>query len=218
MNSLSKRAKSAARGAVVATACVAAMFAAILTCTPVAYAAPEPSPIPKRWQLDITTSSLQTAVVSGKSYFFLTYRVTNNSGQDLLFAPAFELSTGEGELLRSGRDVPLEVTREIISRLNNPLIEDQISVVGTLLRGPENAKQGVIIWPMPKEHLTEISVFAAGFSGETATVEVPSVTKPGEKDKKLLRKSWMMKFKMPGDLKPGSGELFDAAESRWIMR
>jgi hypothetical protein len=200
-----------------ALACLAALSAGAIVLTPSAIAAPEPSPIPKRWQLEIQAGQLMTTVVDDRAYFFLTYRVTNNSPQDLLFAPAFELSTDEGTLLRSGRDVSVGVTREIMNRLADPLIEDQISIVGTLLRGPENSRWGVVIWPMPQRHLNEVAVYCAGFSGETAPVEVPN-PKTGQKEKKLLRKSWMMRYRMPGDLEPGNGAAFDPVENRWIMR
>jgi hypothetical protein len=224
MMALSNRARAAARRLIAVSTAFAAVVGvaawAVIAAGPV-LAAPEPSPIPKRWQLDITTSPLQTAVISTpgsspRAYFFMTYRVTNNSPQDLLFAPSFELATDEGDLLRSGRDVPLDVTREILGRLDNPLVEDQISIVGTLLRGPENAKQGLVIWPITQDHLNEVAVYCAGFSGETATVAIPGAD--GRPLNKLLRKSWMMRYRMPGDMKPGGGDLFQPNESRWIMR
>ena len=215
------RARSAARKAfsptILACAMATGLIGVALTAATPALAAPEPSPIPKRWQLEITTSPLRTAVVGNRAYFFMTYKVTNNSPQDLLFAPAFELATDEGSLLRSGRDVPIEVTREMLSRLASPLIEDQISIVGTLLRGPENAKQGVVIWPVPQQHLTEVAVYCAGFSGETAPVEIAN-PKTGQMEKKLLRKSWMMRYTFPGEFSPSSGDSFEPGESRWIMR
>ncbi|MBX3376627.1 MAG: hypothetical protein KF678_06450 [Phycisphaeraceae bacterium] len=213
---VSRMLRAAACKVVVAIAMVGALVAGGLALVPAAHAAPEPSPIPKRWQLEISTSPLMMAVVGGRSYFFMTYRVTNNSPQDQLFAPAFELATDEGDLVRSGRDVPVEVTREIITRLADPMIEDQISIVGNLLRGPENAKTGVVVWPMPQQFNAQISIFAAGFSGETAVVEVPSAS--GKSEKKLLRKTWMMRYSLPGQLKPGTGEAFLPVESRWIMR
>src|ERR1041384_7762631 len=91
-----------------ALALCATLLACGLSSPRPAYGAPEPSPVPKRWELDIQPGPLRTAVVnteSGpRSYFFLTYKVTNNGTADLLFAPAFELATDEtGEPLRSGR-------------------------------------------------------------------------------------------------------------------
>ncbi len=225
MIALKNRARAAARRVMTVTAVIAATagvgMLGILGAAPrPAMAAPEPSPIPKRWQLEISTSLLRTAVVNiggtERAYFYLTYKVTNNSSQDLLFAPAFELATDEGDLLRSGRDVPMDVTREIMGRLDNELIEDQIGIVGTLLRGPENARQGLVIWPVPQDHLTEVAVYCAGFSGETTPVAIP--TEDGKQVNKLLRKSWMMRYRMPGDLKPGDGTTFEPSESHWIMR
>ena|ERR1043165_3107076 len=226
MMARTNRARAAARRLMTVSTFLAA-FAGIcmveVATTRPAQAAPEPSPIPKRWQLDIATSALQTAIVEtpgggSRAYFFMTYKVTNNSAHDLLFAPSFELATDEGDLLRSGRDVSLEVTREILGRLDNPLIEDQISIVGTLLRGPENAKQGLVIWPITQDHLTEVAVYCAGFSGETATVDIPSPDDPKQVVKKLLRKSWMMRYRMPGDMKITAGDRYDSNESKWIMR
>lgn len=216
-NQAVRRFVSALSAPLASIACIGGLCAAAVVLAPPALAAPEPSPIPKRWQLEINASPLQTAVIGGRSYFFLTYRVTNNSPQDLLFAPAFELSTDEGDLLRSGREVSVGVTREILNRLADPLVEDQISIVGTLLRGPENSKWGVVIWPMPQQLLNEVAVYCAGFSGETAPVEVPNPV-TGKKEKKLLRKSWMIRYRMPGVLKPSDGTAFDPAENRWIMR
>jgi hypothetical protein len=184
-------------------------------------AAPEPSPVPKRWELSIQPGPLRTAVVNTdagpRAYFYMTYKVINNGTQDLLFAPTFELATDEtGDPLRSGRDVPVAVTRAIVEMQDNQLLEDQISVVGTILRGPENAKESVAIWPVPQMKVSELSVYAGGFSGENATLELPDAS--GKVEKKILRKTYMMRFRMPGELSPGDGTEFKPFESRWIMR
>ncbi len=69
--------------------------------------APEPDPIPRRWQLEIQPGPLRIATVDvkdegPKAYFYMTYKVTNASGGDLLFAPSFDLATDQGDVLRSG--------------------------------------------------------------------------------------------------------------------
>jgi hypothetical protein len=201
---------------------------------PRAVAAPEPAPLPRRWQLEIETSPLRTIVVDTpglgpRAYFFMTFKVTNNSTTDLLFAPSFELATDDMRVYRSGRDVPVVVTNRIKSLLQNPLLEDQISIVGTLLRGEENAKEGLVIWPVPEMHGSEVAVYCAGFSGETVTLEVP-VPQPlqaaagsgqssaPKTEKKILRKTQELRFRLPGDLHPGADEPLRPYEKRWIMR
>lgn len=196
--------------------------AALLACTSIpAAAAPEPSPVPKRWELEFQPGPLRLAVVDTadgpRAFFYLTYKVTNNGPADLLFAPTFELATDEtSEPLRSGRDVPIAVTRAIMERLNNSLLEDQISVVGTILRGPENARESLAIWPVPHMRMSELSVYAGGFSGETASLDLPNAK--GQSEKKILRKTRMLRYRMPGELNPAASPEFEPYESRWIMR
>jgi len=189
---------------------------------PLAAFAPEPDPIPRRWQLDVDPGALRTAVVDVEGlgpqvYFFMTYKVTNASGGDLLLAPAMELATDEGEVLRAGRDVPSAVTREILGRLENPFLQDQTAIVGVILQGEENAREGLAIWPAPDLNLSEVTVFAAGFSGETAPVEFkdPSTGNPG---RVLLRKSLMLRYQTMGELRPSSSTALTLAERLWVMR
>jgi hypothetical protein len=180
--------------------------------------APEPDPVPRRWQLEIDPGPLRIATVSlpdvgPRSYYYLTYTVMNNSGEDLLFAPAFELATDQ-EVLRSGRSVPLEVTREIQTRVQNSLVEDQISIIGQLLQGKENAKDGLVIWPANDLNPQDLTVYAAGFSGETAKVQGPD-----SKQTVILRKTLMLRYTVPGELTHRAGESLQLSEpARWIMR
>lgn len=187
-------------------------------------AAPEPDPVPRRWQLDVKVGPLRVTTVDAprigpRTYYYLTYRVTNNSGQDLLFAPSFELATDHGERRRSGRDVPAEVTRALLERLGNPLIQDQISILGMMLQGEENAKDGLVIWPANDLKADEVVIYGSGFSGESATLEMPDPT-TGQPRQVVLRKTLMVRYKLPGDLRtdvPGQREL-PPFENRWIMR
>jgi len=199
-----------------------AMVGVLVLSTPAALAAPEPAPLPKRWQLEVKCSPVRLAMVKtadgqDRPYFFMTYTVTNNSPADLLFAPLFDLATDAGDVVRSGRDVSFGVTREIMARLNNPVLEDQIGIVGTLLRGEENAKEGLVIWAAPTLQLAELTVYAAGFSGETATVKTVN-PETGKDEQKVLRKTLAMKYRMPGNVAVVEPGPFEPFESRWIMR
>ncbi len=184
--------------------------------------APEPDAIPRRWQVDVKMGGLRLAQFkqadgSTKAYFYLTYRVTNHTGEDILFAPGFELANGEGEVIRSGRGVSIEAANTIQQNLQNSYLEDQISVLGMLLQGDENAKEGIVIWPANQMHLSEVTVYAAGFSGEVK-VQPAKDPKTGESVAFPLYKSMMIRYKLPGDLDSHGSEPFAPDETKWIMR
>ncbi len=185
-------------------------------------AAPEPDPVPRRWQLDVDVAPLRVASVDvpgvgPRMFFYITYKVTNPTREDVLFAPAWFLSNDEGELLRSGRDVPTAVTHEILRRLDNPLLMDQIQVLGLLLQGPENAREGLAIWPVTDFDASQVSLFGAGFSGETRKVTVRD-PKSGKPRTDILRKTIMLRYAMTGDVSVDPAAQRTPAEVRWIMR
>lgn len=183
--------------------------------------APEPSPVPKRWQLDVDMGPLRVATIETENgipgvYYYLTYTVTNNAGEDLLFAPKFELGTDEGEIIRSGEAVPAAATKEILSRLRNPLLEDQIRILGMLLQGEENAKDGLVVWPATDLDIDELTIYAAGFSGEMTTIQIAN--SQGQQVQKVLRKTQMMRHIVPGEIDTGSSTPLARLRSQWIMR
>ncbi|QYK47054.1 MAG: hypothetical protein KF838_09680 [Phycisphaeraceae bacterium] len=184
--------------------------------------APEPDPIPTRWQLDLRPGSLRLVSVAAtpgdpRAYAFMTYRVTNNTGQDLPFVPAFDLATDEGLVLRSGQNVPATVTAHVLALLNNEFIEDQIGILGTLQQGPENAKDGVVIWPLPDLLTDRLTVYAAGFSGESKPVMVNDPA-TGERVRKTLRKVRAFRFATPGNLVLDPSIAIQLQSDEWIMR
>lgn len=184
--------------------------------------APEPDPVPRRWQFDVKLGDLRMARINLEgggvgTYFYLPYQVTNGTREDLLFAPQWELATDEGDVVRSGRDVPAEVTRQIIARLGNPLILDQVAILGPLLQGEENAKDGVVIWAAPDLNVDEVAIYATGFSGETKPYEVRDPA-TGKMRPELLRKTLMLRYDIPGDLMKRGNQPFPTSERRWIMR
>lgn len=192
-----------------------------MVCIPSALGQPQPAPVPKRWQLDLEMGPFRMATVDvggvPRAYYYLTYRVVNNTGRDQLLAPAWDLASEDSAVQRSGRDVPAEVTREIINRLGNPFIQDQIAIIGPLLQGVENAKYGVVIWPVREMNVDYIQVFAAGFSGETATIKTPD-PETGATKSILLRKTLMTRYHSPGELDPNSIDPLPPEDRRWVMR
>lgn len=184
-------------------------------------AAPEPDPVPNRWELDLEVGPLRVANVPTEDgmqpYFFLTYMVTNHSGEDLLFAPSWELATDAGEILPAGRDVPREVTLALLNRFDNPLLEDQLTILGRLLQGRENAKEGLVVWPANNLRVDQVNVYAAGFSGEFKMYEVEQPD--GSMERYVLRKTFSLRYGVGGELTPSRSEELRLVERpRWIMR
>lgn len=196
---------------------------AALAVTPIVSAAPEPSPIPTRWELTIEPGPLRIAAVDvpgvgTRDFFYLTYKVTNNSGEDLYFAPSFELATDDGLILRAGQGVTFEVTNAILGRLNNPFLKDQISIIGVLPQGEENAQEGLIVWPAENLLVDEVTVYATGFSGETRRIPRPDSPPDGPPQEVVLRKTLMLVHSTPGEITGKGNEPLPRITTRWILR
>jgi hypothetical protein len=195
-----------------------AALLAIAGAGPIVAMAPEPDPVPRRWELQVETTELRLVTLNApnvgpRKYLYFTFKATNNSGQDLLFAPSFELSDGDGRVARSGRNVPQSITQALLAETQNPFIQDQISVIGEFMQGAENAKDGLVIWPVEGFNPSQITVYAAGFSGETKTV-----IGPNGKDKFILRKTLRLEYQSPGDLSEAAGQSIGISNRSWIMR
>ncbi|MFO0831430.1 MAG: hypothetical protein U0637_06250 [Phycisphaerales bacterium] len=211
------------RSCAVGAAGVLALGAGVLlsmTHEGVAVAAPEPDPVPRRWQLTVEPGPLRVMAVAvggqAQLYYYMTYRVTNTSGSDQMFTPSFELADDMGDVQRAGRDVPAEVTKAILTRLESPLLQDQVNVVGMLLQGEENAKDGLVVWPVANNHVRALEVYAAGFSGETRTLDAFDPETKGTK-RVTLRKTLMLRYQPMGLVREGV-EPYSVLEQRWIMR
>ncbi|MFI4915218.1 MAG: hypothetical protein ACIAS6_01770 [Phycisphaerales bacterium JB060] len=183
---------------------------------------PEPNPIPVRWQLDLDVGPLRVASVETPGqgpmlYYYLTYTVTNNTDQDILLAPSFELATETGSNVVAGQGVPAAVTREILERLNNPLLNDQVGMIGVLRRGEAHARDGLVVWPVRDTEADEVRVYMAGFSGETARIEVVDHESGNPRDV-VLRKTLMAVHEIPGHVNGRGNAPIERVESKWIMR
>src|SRR5690348_9726793 len=87
---------------------------------------PKPSPYPISWELTFQHDKPQRIVVDtadgpAKAYWYMTYTVTNNSGQERTYLPAFELVTKEGKVVRSDRLIPATVFDAIKKREKKPM-------------------------------------------------------------------------------------------------
>lgn len=204
-------------------ACVLAMLGALVTATPCVMGAdnsafPEPSPYPKTWELKFEHSTPKRIVVNlpttnvPQAYWYMTYTVTNNTDQEQLFLPVFELVTREGKIVRNDKNIPQVVFDRIKGIEGIKFLENAIKIGGQLRLGEDEAKDGVAIWPEVDPRMGHFSVYVQGLSGETATVKGPD-----GKDV-ILRKTLQLNYLIRGDeVYPGEDEVNEEPQ-KWVMR
>ncbi len=178
---------------------------------------PTPSKYPVSWQFEFTHSMPKRVIVNvpgesnPRAYWYLTYTVTNNTDQERMFLPVFEMVTRTGEVIRSDNNIPAVVFDTIKAREKARFLESAAQIGGILRLGDDQAKDGVAIWKEPMPEMGHFSIFVSGLSGEAAT------TKIGEQTF-TLRKTLQMDYQVRGDdLRPGHDEIIPV-EERWVMR
>jgi hypothetical protein len=142
----------------------------------------------------------------------MTYSVTNDTDREQLFLPAFELLTEDGRVVRNDINIPRRAFDEIKKREGARFLEPAHKIGGELRIGPDQAKDGVAIWPEPASEMGQFSIFVSGLSGETATVPGP------DKKPTILRKTLQLNYLVRGDdVYPGEDEVNENPE-QWVMR
>jgi hypothetical protein len=192
---------------------IASLAVMVVACA--AWGHPKPAPVPYRWELNFEAGPLRlyTDAAEGNSYWYFTYSVTNRTSKDQLWAPKMVLYTDAGEIMESGRDVPTRITEDLLDLLGNEFLEDQNTVLGEILQGRENAKEGLVIWPAKNTKVTELSLFISGISGETARVKNPVTG-----DEVTLRKTLQRDYLIPGDPRARGSEPLELVQETWVMR
>ena len=168
-----------------------------LSFTSHAFAAPEPSIVPVSWELNFRHGDIQRLItsVNGKpeTYWYMRYTVINNSNQDVLFTPDFQLSTDTGQVQTAFKDVPNSVINQIKSMYKNTQLLGPTEILGKLLQGEDNAKDGVIVFSNIDPDARDYQIFIAGLSGETAQVDNPVSHQPA-----VLQKTLILDYLLPG--------------------
>ncbi len=179
---------------------------------------PEPSLVPRSWDLEITAQPLRSILVrqpsgSFDAYWYMAYKLVNNTGQERQFVPEFTMATDAGDVIEAGRGVPPTVFDAIKAKLGNPLLESPNEVIGRILQGSDFARESVAIWKHPGHDIDQARVFASGLSGETIRIANPLT-----QDTVVLRKTWMQTFDLPGTTDSIDKATVIPGPIRWVMR
>ena len=164
-----------------------------------AQAFPKPEIVSTSWVLDFTYNQPKPIAVTDRMgnirwYWYMSYKVVNNTGNERILAPEFTIATDSGKIMQANKDVPYYVFSEVKKALKNPYVVSPIEVVDTILQGEDYAKESVAIWPAFNHDVDEYSIFVSGLSGESAHVKNP-VTQ----ETVLLRRTHMITYKTPGN-------------------
>ncbi len=160
-----------------------------------------------------------------QAFWYMTYRVTNPTREELDFAPVFELVAADGQVVRSDRMVPPAVFDAIRTREKNKFLEPLEKIVGRLLPGEDQSKDGVAIWPEPEGQMANFTLFVAGLTPEAQRFRVDNGTlipldettqiDPTKEKLLVLHKVLQLSYQAPGDA--GVAKVEKTAED-WVMR
>ena len=166
--------------------------------------------------LDFRPGSLSvvTDAESGQRFWVFSYTIANKTGKTQRFSPRFELLMGDGVILSAGKDVPVDAARRVQRAAASAQAVDQFQIMGEILDGEANAREGVVVWPA-KGDSKEITMFVSGMSSAFDRVKDPATGKDA-----IIRRSWSRQYSVPGSPDPrvASEASFDPIKDAWLMR
>lgn len=184
-----------------------------------AAAFPEPNVVTTSWQLEFKHEHPRAMQVrlpgeqDPRTYWYMVYTVTNNSGEEQNFVPVITLLSDAGDFVSAQKGIPPVVFTTLKQRLRNPLLTNPTQVVGRILQGADNAIDGVAIWSMPDHDVNHVSIFFEGLSGETHVIKDPRTG-----DDKLLRKTLHLQYDTPGSVERQPEKPWIFNDLRWVVR
>ena len=201
-------------------------------------AAPEPALVapPGTWQLDLELHGNPQQInirlpgdTESRRFWYLLYTVTNDTGKEVEFYPQFDFYTNTFKLYHAGVRVPRAVFEAICQRYQKtfPLLEPDNMLTGKMLVGKDNARDSVAIFTDFDPKATSASIFIAGLSNETVTIEPPIAEKTVsgpingvqiEQKEVLLRKTLMLEYRVPGDELNLENRIMLYNKRDWVMR
>jgi hypothetical protein len=181
-------------------------------------ASPEPSLVYGGWEFNFTAEKprpIQVINADGKPvwYWYVTYKVVNNTGADRMFVPEFAVSTDEGDIIPGGKDVPPSVYEAVRQDTGNKLIVSPSRALGIMLLGEDNARESVVVWKAFDHDVTDVNLFIQGLSGESQTVKNPETGKDVN-----LHKALMISYSFPGTNVNPASQPVEVVKKKWVMR
>jgi hypothetical protein len=187
---------------------------------------PSPSPYPISWELKFEHGLPRRIVVevpgqpTPQAYWYLTYTVTNESGQERVWLPHFEMVTRTGDVIRSDQNISQKVFDDIKRREGSKFLEAFTTIGGEIRLGEDEARDGVAIWKEPDPRMGNFTIFVSGLSGEAVQMKDDNgdPMKDAEGNPIILRKTLQLNYIVRGsDVFPGENDVNVKSEEQ-VMR
>jgi hypothetical protein len=147
-----------------------------------------------------------------RKYWILRYTVINNTHRDIFFIPTFVLVTDTGKVLKPVAGLSPRILKRIRQVTGDPFIISPGLIVGRLLQGADNAKDGVAVFAKVPSNARRYTFFISGLSGDTAVQKDPLTNK-----NIVLHKTLVLNFWNPGEASRISPNP-QFAGKKWVMR
>jgi len=169
-----------------------------LTAAPMLRAEPQPTPAPTKWELTFKPDQLQKITANGRTYWYLIYRVINNTGEDVDFLPVIErVSDITTELPPDKAEQSPEKASKLIvdpaitgidptvfraikqrHARTYPLLISPVDVIGRIRQGIDNSRESVAIFKDLEPRVSKFTIYIGGLSGERQALPNPNYRKP----------------------------------------
>lgn len=211
---------------------------------PVMAEEPEPNPTPVAWELQFTSTRPERITVGGRTYWYVLYKVTNNTGEDVPFHPEIvRVEEIESEVpadkakQESQKASKITVTPSIVGldrgvygaikkrhEKTYPFLVHPVDAIGTLRQGADNAITSVAVFPEMDSRVSKFTIYVGGLSGEQIVRANPlfDPKKPADEESNprvfVMRKTLAMPFTLPGDTRTRATATPKLGRMEWVMR
>ncbi len=208
------------------------------------FADPEPSSTPIAWELQFQSTRPERINAAGRTYWYVLYSVTNNTGEDVPFHPEIvRVETIESEVpadkakAQSQEAARLTVTNSIIGldrgvygaikqrhAKTHPFLVHPVDAITKLRQGDDNAITSVAVFPEMDPRVSGFTIYVGGLSGEQVVRSNPlfDASKPVDDEKNprvyVMRKTLAMPYLLPGDKRTRATATPKLGRLNWVMR
>lgn len=192
---------------------------------------PQPARVPVSWELKFEFHDPQSLVLTlpgddhPTTFWYMLYRVENDTGQDIQFLPSAELVTSSLQVAAAGDQISPTVYDAIKARhdATHPFLMEPRRVTGPLLQGEDNARTSMVVFRQFNAQDNRFTIYFSGLSGEIRTIPNPNFdgNKPESKENArsfTLRKTLEISYQLPGDVNTRASAEPLRIDRKWVMR